>query len=51
MNEIHGQGEITAQRYQIVTVLGQGGMGITYGAIDLKNNQKIALKVVSLNTK
>lgn len=48
MNEIHGQSEIIAERYQIVTLLGQGGMGSTYSAVDLNNNHIVALKVVSL---
>jgi len=45
---LHGQGEVIAERYQIVTLLGQGGMGSTYAAVDLANNQRVAIKVVSL---
>lgn len=48
MKLLHGQGEIVAERYQIVTLLGQGGMGSTYAAVDLKTNQRVAIKVVSL---
>jgi eukaryotic-like serine/threonine-protein kinase len=35
-------------RYQIIDVLGQGGVGITYRAIDLSNNKIVALKLLSL---
>ncbi|GGA55786.1 serine/threonine-protein kinase [Okeania sp. KiyG1] len=45
---LHQPNDIIAQRYRIVTALGQGGMGITYEAEDLTNYQRIALKVVSL---
>lgn len=45
---LHAQGEIIAQRYQIVTILGQGSMGTTYAAVDQHNSQRVALKVVSL---
>ena len=48
MKLLHGQGEIIAERYQIVTLLGQGGMGSSYAAVDLKTNQRVAIKVVSL---
>ncbi|NER25743.1 MAG: serine/threonine protein kinase [Symploca sp. SIO1C2] len=48
MKLLHGQGEVIAERYQIVTLLGQGGMGSTYAAVDLANNQRVAIKVVSL---
>lgn len=46
--ELHQSGEIIAQRYRIETTLGQGGIGITYEALDLQNNQPVALKVLSL---
>ena len=45
---LHQANDIIAQRYRIVTPLGTGGMGITYEAEDLKNYQRVALKVVSL---
>jgi len=48
MKLLHGQGEVIAERYQIVTLLGQGGMGSTYAAVDLRTNQRVAIKVVSL---
>ena len=35
-------------RYSIQDKLGQGGSGITYIAIDQKNNQQVALKALSL---
>ncbi|BBD53877.1 serine/threonine protein kinase [Planktothrix agardhii NIES-204] len=40
--------DIIAQRYRIVTTLGEGGMGITYEAEDLTNYQRVAVKSVSL---
>jgi serine/threonine protein kinase len=40
--------EIVDNRYQIIDILGRGGIGITYGAIDLKTKEKVALKAVSL---
>ncbi|NET56537.1 MAG: serine/threonine protein kinase [Symploca sp. SIO2E6] len=48
MKPLHGQGEIIAGRYQIVTLLDQGGMARTYAAVDLRTHQRVALKVVSL---
>lgn len=44
----HQPGEIIAQRYRLIDILGQGGIGITYKAEDLKSSQKVALKVMSL---
>jgi serine/threonine protein kinase len=41
-------GEIIKNRYKIIDILGKGGTGTTYAAIDLKNQDKIALKAVSL---
>lgn len=48
MKLFHHPGEIIAQRYEIVRVLGQGGIGVTYAAIDLQSNQQVALKALSL---
>ena len=48
MKALYVQGEIIAERYQIVTFLGQGGMGSTYAAVDLRTHQRVAIKVVSL---
>ena len=38
------KGTILAGQYTIEKVLGQGGFGITYEAIDYKTNQKVAVK-------
>jgi|GEM_PF-470998 len=48
MERSHQLGEIIAQRYQIVKILGQGGTGVTYEAQDQHNNRRIALKEMSL---
>lgn len=48
MKLLHQPEEIIAQRYRIINTLGQGGIGITYQALDLKTNQEVALKVLSL---
>ena len=48
MKLLHQPGEIIAQRYRIINTLGQGGIGITYQALDLNTNQQIALKALSL---
>jgi serine/threonine protein kinase len=45
---LHQPNDIIAQRYRIVTALGEGGMGTTYEAEDLNNYQRVALKAVSL---
>lgn len=44
----HQPGETIAQRYQILDTLGQGGIGITYEALDLQTNRRVALKELSL---
>jgi serine/threonine protein kinase len=49
MVNLHYGGDIIGDRYQIVTLLGQGGTGKTYSAIDLNNNQKVAIKTVFLS--
>lgn len=38
------EGTILAGQYMIEKVLGQGGFGITYRAVDHKTNQKVAVK-------
>jgi len=48
MTSTDARGKIIADRYQIITLLGRGGMGTTYAAIDLQEQQKVAVKVVSL---
>lgn len=46
----HSSGEIIAQQYQIVGLLGEGGIGTTYEARDLSNGgQAVALKALSLH--
>jgi serine/threonine protein kinase len=48
MELLHQPGDIIAERYRILDTLGQGGIGITYEAEDLKSSQRVALKAVSL---
>jgi tetratricopeptide (TPR) repeat protein len=43
------RGDIVAGRYQIVNLLGHGGMGEVYRADDLRVGQPVALKFVTLN--
>jgi eukaryotic-like serine/threonine-protein kinase len=49
MTNLHHCGDIIDERYQIVTLLGQGGTGKTYSAIDLINGKKVAIKAVFLS--
>jgi eukaryotic-like serine/threonine-protein kinase len=39
---------IIGDRYQIIDLLGKGGVGITYSAIDLQTQEQVAIKEVSL---
>jgi eukaryotic-like serine/threonine-protein kinase len=48
MELLHNSGDIIAQKYRIKKTLGQGGIGITYQAIDLQNNNLVAIKTLSL---
>jgi serine/threonine protein kinase len=48
MELLHQPGEIIAERYRILDILGQGGVGTTYEAQDLQNSQRVALKALSL---
>ncbi|MEH2323705.1 MAG: serine/threonine-protein kinase [Nostoc sp.] len=48
MEVLHKAEEIINQRYRILRKLGQGGVGITYAAVDLENDEQVALKVLSL---
>ena len=45
---IHQQEETIEHKYRINNVLGQGGVAITYGAVDLITESPVAIKVISL---
>ena len=47
MRSHHQLGEIIADKYQIVGILGEGNSGVTYRAT-MKSNKQIALKAMSL---
>ncbi len=48
MKVIHQPQDVISDRYKILHSLGQGGMGMTYAAEDLRSGQRVALKVLSL---
>lgn len=45
---LYSAGKLLNERYRIIRLLGRGGIGFTYIAEDIKNNQSVALKVLSL---
>jgi serine/threonine protein kinase len=45
---LHQKGDLIAQKYKIINLLGEGGSGSTYQARDLNSNRLVAIKVVSL---
>lgn len=47
---MHQIGDLVGDRYRIVKVLGQGGIGITYQAEDIQTHQQVALKVLSFKS-
>ncbi len=47
MTELHQAGEIVQSRYRIMSVLGQGGIGITYAALDAQTGDRVAIKALS----
>ncbi len=47
MTELHQTGEIIQSRYRITDVLGQGGIGVTYAALDDQTGDRVALKALS----
>jgi hypothetical protein len=44
----HQAGDLIADRYRLLSVLGQGGSGITYATEDIYTHQQFALKELSL---
>ena len=48
MERPHQPGDIVADRYRIVSLLGEGGSSRTYEAEDLQSNKRLALKALSL---
>ncbi len=48
MNTTHNNGDIIADRYRVLYILGQGGIGTTYAAENLQTQQRVAIKVLTL---
>ncbi|MEM9807260.1 MAG: serine/threonine-protein kinase [Cyanobacteria bacterium P01_D01_bin.56] len=48
MHDAQPAGSVVYSRYRILSILGQGGSGITYGAEDIKTGHYVALKELSL---
>lgn len=44
----HQAGDLVAERYRLISVLGQGGFGVTYTAEDIDTHQQFAIKQMSL---
>jgi eukaryotic-like serine/threonine-protein kinase len=49
MKPLHQPGDMIRDRYRILSILGQGGIGITYKAEDLIQGGNVAIKVLSLS--
>jgi len=49
MEPLHQPNNIIAKKYRIISILGEGGSGITYLAEDLQNNKNVAFKALSLH--
>ena len=49
MELLHQAGETINRKYRILDTLEQGGIGITYVAVNLENGKTLALKVLSLH--
>jgi serine/threonine protein kinase len=45
--ELHQIGEIVRSRYRLESILGEGGIGITYAATDLETGDRVAIKALS----
>ncbi len=48
MKNLYKTGDLIANRYEIIKIIGRGSIGITYMAEDLQLQQKVAIKVVFL---
>ncbi len=45
---MHQIEQVLNDRYEVLNILGQGGIATTYAAKDLENNETVAIKVMSL---